>query len=261
MSRRRAVLSGQHYSNIKMISPEGVLMCRLSERRAQWYLDRGLATSDGTGSIRLTFTPNGLGANGHTFYTSAHLDICVVCGRTEALSRHHCVPHCFRKHFPDEYKVHNWHDIVLLCDDCHNGYEEVAQLVKNDMLQIPEEEWQQRKDKLRAIKNAHTLVYHLDLIPESKKEHIRASLSEYLGVDRITDDQIIELALQDRPCLLTDEDWKRVVDNVEDLDVFVRWWRQHFLDTMTPEYLPQGWSVDSPTTRHDLDIVSGRITV
>jgi beta-glucosidase-like glycosyl hydrolase len=171
------------------------------------------------------------------------------------------VPHCFRKHFPDEYKVHNWHDIVLLCDDCHNGYEEVAQLVKNDMLQIPEEEWQQRKDKLRAIKNAHTLVYHLDLIPESKKEHIRASLSEYLGVDQITDDQIIELALQDRPCLLTDEDWKRVIDNVEDLDMFVRWWRQHFLDTMTPEYLPQGWSVDSPTTRHDLDIVSGRITV
>ena len=236
-------------------------MCRLSKRRAQWYLDRGLAVPDGLGSIRLTFTPNGLGANGHAFYTSAHLDICVVCGRSEALSRHHCVPHCFRKHFPDEYMVHNWHDIVLLCDDCHNEYEEVAQLVKNDLLQIPEEELQQRKYTQRAIKDARALVCHLDLIPESKKEHIRVSLSEYLGVDRITDDQIIELALQDRPCLLTDEDWKRVVDNVEDLDVFVRWWRQHFLDTMTPEYLPQGWSVDSPTTRHDLDIVSGRITV
>lgn len=251
MSRRRPGLSKPHYSNIKMISPEGVLMCRLSNKRADWYLSRGLAVSEAPDSIRLTFVPKRLGHNEHAFYTSAHLDICVVCGLTEELSRHHCVPQCFRKHFPDEYKVHKSHDVILLCSDCHNEYEEIAKSAKNALLQIQEEELQQRKETLQAIKNARVLVYYLDLIPESKKEKIKENaiknLSEYLGVEKVTDDQIIEIALQNRTCLQTDKDWKRVVDNTEDLDAFIRWWRQHFIDTMQPKFLPQGWSIDSHT--------------
>lgn len=256
MSQRRTVLSRQHYGNIKMLSPEGVLMCRLSERRARWYLDRNLAVPHDDSSIKLTFKPNGLGpisrnTSAHTFYTSEREDICVVCARNDNLSRHHCVPYCFRKHFPNEYKVHNWHDIVLLCDRCHNSYEDSAQLVKNDLLKISEEELQWRKDTLRAINNAHTLVNHLDIIPQDKKEAIRFHLSEYLNVRNITDDQIIEIALSNRPCLLSDDDWKRVVDELDDLDAFVKQWRKHFIDTMNPKHLPQGWSVDSPTVRHD----------
>ncbi|MBS1722741.1 MAG: hypothetical protein JSS66_07000 [Armatimonadetes bacterium] len=259
MSRsRRAVLTSTHYSNIRMLSPDGILMCRLSARRARWYLDHGLASPEGEDAIRLTFEPNGLGANGHTFYTSAHEDQCVVCGRPDALSRHHCVPYCFRRHFPDDYKVHNWHDIVLLCDECHNGYEVVAQSVKNSLLKVPADELAGRKNTLRAIKVAHTLATHIDRIPTDKIVEMRQYLAEFLGLDTVTDDQIVDLALTDRPCLLSDDDWKRIVDDLDDIDGFVRWWRQHFVDIMEPRYLPTGWSVDSPASRKEFDQCVGR---
>jgi len=74
MHTMRAVLSGQHYSNIKMLSPEGVVMCRLSERRANWYLDRGLAKLEADNAIRLNFTPNGLGAGEGTRQAQSWFD-------------------------------------------------------------------------------------------------------------------------------------------------------------------------------------------
>lgn len=259
MHTMRAVLSGQHYSNIKMLSPDGVIMCRLSQRRANWYLQRGLAEVEPDNAIRLKFTPNGLGANGHQFYTQEHHDICVVCGREDALSRHHCVPHCFRKHFPEDYKIHNWHDIVLLCDNCHNKYEDIAHSIKNEMIVISEEDYQLRKNTLQAIRHACALVDYNHRIPLSKTQEMRQFISEYLGVQEATDDDIIELALSERPSLLSNEDWKRVVESLESIDEFVRWWRQHFVDTMKPLHLISGWSVDAPVSRKDLDLISCRI--
>ena len=35
----------------------------------------------------------------------------------------------------------------------------------------------------------------------------------------------------------------------EKLVEFQQRWRQHFLDTMTPDHLPYGWSVDHSPTR------------
>ena len=34
------------------------------------------------------------------------------------------------------------------------------------------------------------------------------------------------------------------LDTHEKLEAFVRRWRQHFLDTMNPEYMPIGWNVN-----------------
>lgn len=253
MSWKRANLSRTHYSNIKMLHPDGTLMCRLSERRARWYLDRGLAVAESEDSLRLLFEPNGPGANGHPFYTAAHEDRCVVCGREECLSRHHCVPSCFRTHFPEEYKSHNWHDVLLLCDECHNEYEVHAQEVKLEMLQIPEDVMEERKSRLRAIKFAHTYAIHFDVIPKERSVPMLDEMRLYLGVAELTDDHILELALQERPCLICDDDWKAVVDRIDDLDEFIYWWRHHFVQTMNPQFLPEGWSVDSPTTNDRLD--------
>jgi hypothetical protein len=34
-----------------------------------------------------------------------------------------------------------------------------------------------------------------------------------------------------------------VVENIDDLQDFVRGWRSHFLTTMKPKHMPQGWSI------------------
>jgi hypothetical protein len=37
------------------------------------------------------------------------------------------------------------------------------------------------------------------------------------------------------------------------VEQFIKDWRRHFIDTVQPRFLPQGWSIDSPvmnTTRN-----------
>jgi hypothetical protein len=39
----------------------------------------------------------------------------------------------------------------------------------------------------------------------------------------------------------------------DEVEQFIKDWRRHFIDTVQPRFLPQGWSIDSPvmnTTRN-----------
>lgn len=41
---------------------------------------------------------------------------------------------------------------------------------------------------------------------------------------------------------------KSLKGDEQNISAFVRGWRQHFLETMHPRFLPIGWSIDSPVT-------------
>jgi hypothetical protein len=221
-------------------------MCRIDAKRANWYVKKNLAVRTGDTAIQINFEPNGM-CNTHEFYTAFHKDICVSCGSSDDLSKHHCVPHCFRQHFPEEYKLNTWHDIVLLCTECHDKYEKVAQAVKNSMLGITAENKEYRKEKYRMISIARALQCHSEKIPESNKEAMRKDLQSYLGVESLTQDMIEELSSRKKS---HPEDWKKIVDELDDLDEFIKFWRRHFVDTMEPKFLQKGWSIDAPTNRH-----------
>jgi 5-methylcytosine-specific restriction endonuclease McrA len=76
--------------------------------------------------IKLLFEPQGRGFSelefiDHRFYTVDRLNQCVVCGNSEKYLKFHIVPLIYRQYFPNSFKSHRSHDIVLLCFRCHEA--------------------------------------------------------------------------------------------------------------------------------------------
>ena len=70
------------YGNCCVLSPEGILMFRCNTKKVNWYLNRGLASivSDDPLTIKLNFTPNGLGNHNKGYGLSKMHNKCVNCG-------------------------------------------------------------------------------------------------------------------------------------------------------------------------------------
>ncbi len=232
------------YSNIKLISPDGVLMCRISHKRAKWYLDRNLAkVIDGDAkAIQLNFQPNGLGNHDDPFYTTERRNICVVCGSGLSLTKHHCVPYCFRRYFPFEYKAHLSHDILMICISCHEKYEQYAQDRKIQMVQL-EGPTEDNRRMFVARKICRTLHKYSSTIPAERVRTLYNEVEEAIG-QTITPSLIEELAQSEIDLY----QWQRYVEKIDDIHAFIREWRKHFVDFMKPKYLPKHWDIEGRYT-------------
>ena len=107
-------------------------------------IDRGLATKvsekviEGTNStdpnvkpktsitIKLNFEPSGRGITSFDgqkeddeFYVEYRQNICVVCGKDKNYLRYQIIPSMYRMFFPNKYKSHRSHDVLLICFDCN----------------------------------------------------------------------------------------------------------------------------------------------
>jgi hypothetical protein len=167
------------YGNWKMLSPEGTLMCRLSDKKANWYIDRELAERvDGEEkTIRLTFTPNGIGDT-NEYMLEDKASLCVVCGARHDLTFHHVVPHGYRKHFPIEWKSHSSHDNLLVCERCHHLYERSAWELKKRLqiayAPIAPSDKEARIARNKAVRAAFALVR--DILPSRQKQPRKTQL-------------------------------------------------------------------------------------
>lgn len=114
-------ITGEFYSNILMLSNSGKPLSTISNKRAKWYLSRGLAVEVqnryGFGKVvQLNFSPK----SEECFLPIANLEnICVVCGASSNLSVHHVIPICIKREFPKERKEHTRHWCVLVCKKHH----------------------------------------------------------------------------------------------------------------------------------------------
>jgi len=120
------------YGNCKVLSPENILMFRCDFKKANWYLSRNLGevVEEEPLTIRLKFEPKGLGNHNKEWGLSEMSNKCVVCGDKEFLTKHHVVPHSYRRFFPIEIKSHNFHDVLSVCVGCHADYELMADDLK-----------------------------------------------------------------------------------------------------------------------------------
>lgn len=142
------------YDNIIMKDPEGEILSTIGMKKAQWYIRKKLAVWEdddmSTKCIRLNFAPNkteaqtkeakrnmkrdgviddqndchekGMG----TYQQSIKSNRCVVCGNEKDYRRHYIVPYCYRTHFPERFKTHLPHDVVILCPTCHVRAQELS---------------------------------------------------------------------------------------------------------------------------------------
>ena len=233
-----------YYSNEVVLAPNNQVLFRGSSKKVDWYLDRDLAEIVEEGpprTIRLLFEPNGPGSGEDKYSLSEKESRCVVCKTEEQLTRHHVVPICYRTHLPEEYKSYNMHDVVLLCEGCHTRYEHFATQLKKEFGDIYDAPLEGSKSATsRIVGYCRTILKHEDKLPENIKKEMLDAIKEEFGNNDLQ--TIQECSKIGSKALITHGEL--VVSRMNETpQEFVEIWRKHFIETMKPQHLPNGWSV------------------
>jgi hypothetical protein len=245
---------GPLYGNVRFEGPDGEAMFHGDDEKALWYLNRGLVevVSRDPPVLRFRFTPGGPGHAGDRYYLAGKANRCVVCGATEGLNRHHAVPSVYRRHLPEELKDHSHHDVLLLCLACHEKYEAEADLLRVELGEehgVPPHGLRGERDRARgkAARLASALLRHGAQIPPPRRQEMLQAVAEYAGRWPGTDadlQAVARLVAAEEAGAV--EHGRHVVARTKDLQAFIRRWREHFVRTMRPRFLPEGWDVDRP---------------
>lgn len=264
--------------NWNVFHPNGTHMYTCGENKVKWYMSRFLAHICGDKSIMFNFIPNGdWTKDAAEFYRSIRIPQCVVTGMNYDLQRHHIVPYCYRSYLPTRYKSRSHHDVVLINDKQHMAYERKATEFKkyiSEYYNIPTigelnklyiAEMKQNATEFSGIVKEISILLKLgsNLDNDNKIRRIK-HLSEITNIDY---DVMIEfnyiqflklLLLVKKDHLKRSNSFKRLnkykydhgyhvmqkLDSEEKIDEFIKMWRNHFIDTMNPQFMPTGWSVD-----------------
>jgi hypothetical protein len=176
----------------------------------------------------------------------------VVCGAVEGLNRHHVVPSVYRRHLPPEVKDHSHHDVLLLCLACHEKYEDEANRLKADLgstfgvplhgLRAPRD-----RERGRAVSFARALLRHGERIPQARREEMLRLISGWAGKSPLSEADLQDIArLESTAEGDRIEHGQHVIAGTADVQAFIRCWREHFVRTMQPRFLPAQWDVDRP---------------
>nr|XP_055159994.1 exonuclease 3'-5' domain-containing protein 2 isoform X2 [Nyctereutes procyonoides] len=248
------------YDNCFLHAPDGQPLCTCDRRKAQWYLDKGIGelVSEEPFVVKLQFEPAGRPESPGDYYLMVKENLCVVCGKKDSYIRKNVIPHEYRKHFPIEMKDHNSHDVLLLCTSCHaisNYYDNhlKQQLAREFQAPIGSEEGLRLLEdpERRQVRSGARALLNAEGLPAHRKEELLQALREFYNTDTVTDEMLQEAAsLETR---ISNENYiphgLKVVQchsqgGLRSLMQLESRWRQHFLDSMQPRYLPQQWSVD-----------------
>jgi hypothetical protein len=264
--------------NWKVYHPNGQHMFTCGEKKAAWYLERGLAERNAEGKITLTFEPKGVGfEDNEVFGRSVREPICVVTGTEDGLQRHHIVPYCYRTYFPEAYKSKNHHDVVLIHHAKHSEYEKEATKYKDIIAEmfgvktIGVFNYEYNQMLRKVGKNNVILLNTLYSIFKSHgkvSDEIKLEKLKFIAEKTEIPLEVVKnytyVQLYKFYVLLRDahreelENFKtnnrldydhgyhvvQKLDTEEKISDFVKLWRKHFIDTMQPQYMPNGWSID-----------------
>lgn len=242
MSKKR--FKQQPYSNFKLNDDEGNFLCYIDDKRAKWYIRKQLVTVVDEKTLNLKFKPKGPGKSlDGEFYKSPIKNICVVCGSTDQLTRHHIVPHRYRKFFPEKYKSYANYDIVVLCFKHHVEYETHSyamhvKLAKDAGLTIkPAKPY---NIQAKVDKTIRMLINHGILMPLDKRDRLLHTVREYFSDPSISLDNISNYKVEFKEVeSITPSEV--IMNKCTDLKAFMLMWRKHFIDTAQPKFLPTGW--------------------
>lgn len=243
------------YDNCIIQAPDGVNLSRCGIKKVRWYLRYNLAdiVSENPTTIRLRFEPSGRTGLEDPLLMDGKPNICVVCGVSENLTRHHIIPYSFIKYMKVHIKVDIIRDIFPCCVVCHQEYEKKSMKKRQeiaDTFGIPLNGIfvdEMRKTR-RATGAAIALMNHKEKIPLFRQEELYSHIRDLTGNHEVTEEEIISLAttsLKERDDYVCFS--KYVAESVEDYSEFAREWREHFVSTMNPQYMPEAWKIDRKT--------------
>ena len=236
------------YGNCQVLSPDGILMFRCDEKKANWYLNRDLGevVNSSPLTVKLKFEPRGLGNHNKCFGLSEMGNRCVTCGDEEYLTRHHVVPYCYRRYFPLELKSHNFHDVLSLCSNCHDKYERKADELKEKLASIYNApvggEVESKVDIVKYTKMATTLLSDIPNIPKSRILFLRNEIKDFFKIKRLTKQRLKKIS-EIKSTIVRKTHGEIVISKIDDIQSFVEMWRKHFIDNNDCKHLPEKWNV------------------
>ena len=264
--------------NWEVYHPNGKHMFTCGERKAEWYLSKELAIQIDKHKIKLTFEPKGYGfSDGEIFGLAGRIIQCVVTGENEGLQRHHIIPYCYRSHFPEEYKSKNHHDVVLVTYGIHEIYELEASKFKNQLakeydirtlnelnLEYTKVLCEYSNEKIKMISKFNAIFTSYGHIPSDVVVNNLKLVSMLTGISfkklkllnymqlyklyrhlkSIHEDEFNELKRKNKTKFDHGYHLVKKLNTHKKIEGFVRRWRQHFLDSMKPKFMPEGWGVN-----------------
>lgn len=251
---------GPLYYNCQLLAPDNKPLCTIDPKKARWYVDKGLGhlISEEPLIVRLNFEPTGrpqAEREDGEFYLQERLNVCVVCGEKDSYIRKSVVPHEYRKHFPALLKHHQNHDVLLLCFPCHRQSNILDAQLRGKMgkeFQAPVGNDPEAKDIIdtscKSVRNAaRALLRHRGSLPEARALEYQQTLQQFFGCEAVTEEQMEEAANMEVKVYKNNqqEHGQAVVEAYKKvgLSKLEQRWRQYFLDTMNPRFLPECWSV------------------
>ena len=231
-----------------------------SNRKANFYLNKAKATlltirEDGSRDFRL-LTANGIGCTTE-FDLTPKFNRCVVSGVEENLTQHHVVPSMFIKYFPDKYKMNNSHDVLLLTIPNHSAYEREASDFKDVLAKkynAPTiKQWMRGEvegsdiEHLKKIMKISTIAHVIRNYAEKMPEYVlQDRMKEFITLTGLppTEKNLKAISQLKHKYKVDEKYGEFFVPLITDYEEFCRLWREHFILTMNPQYLPAGWTVE-----------------
>lgn len=246
----------------RIVDKDGQLLLHMREKTCEALLRRGLAClsrdENGDEVVQLGFSP---GDN----YEYAGLDVaqrnaCVGCG-ADGVARFYVVPHIFWAHLPAKCKSYNCHDILMLCPRCRRKAElpqaaRVQQLLAEHGARKAGDSFANENSlspgQSAAKKLAGSLLSHAGRgrkgsMPEDQVLQKREAVAMELGVqvEALTKDHLeraFRLGEGPRPSARICQ--SACADGTS-LRSFLRMWREFFVASLQPQFLAEGWGVET----------------
>lgn len=245
------VKKSKHYSNILMLSKEGVALATISKKRADWYLNRNLAKEidpydQYNRVIQLRFEPKHISTS--DIQTQILENKCVVCGTKEDLTLHHVVPSVIRKYFPkqDKSRQHTW--CVLVCLKHHEKAEQKNSLVTKDFIKnrnkILESTLSYKKIKAARILKSVLAQAIIDKVPSDviKRSLKRLKLDSIEEIEKVDMDSLVK-EYKEKTKIVRRQTVLQFIKDKGGIDNVKKIFRDLFL-SLNPEHLPEGFLFD-----------------
>lgn len=231
--------------NFTAFDPNGDFLFNCDSKKARWYVKKKLAdwTNDEQTHFKLNFTPKGKGNRELGKYFTEYIkNQCVICGCDSNLTKHHVVPSCYKRHFPEKCKSNDHFDVLLICTDCHEKLERVYDEHKKSLHKhhkgALEHKYNRHKELNSLIRTAQKHEEYLD----DAKKHTMVEKASKVNPEIITFNKLLNMDLVDIGGSLDNEICEIVVaDARDDLKGFIVEWRELFIAHGQPKFLPNGW--------------------
>jgi hypothetical protein len=233
--RKRETLTSNPYKLFKLYGKDGTFLGDCSVTKSNWYVRKGLAKLTDPDRIELLFDNQTQTA---TYKVVERDYLCVSCGEVENLSRYRIVPINFKKWMPESYKSHNSKDVYLLCSECMsdaNFCTETFRKALKTEYKIDDSDFID-KTKHRLAHLAQNLVHKRHVVDSI--ENLTRLLGYKPTIDQIKSLSESDFCIPHDGCKSVAEYIIKQVMNNGQLDNFIERWRDYFMKTMEPEFMP-----------------------